>query len=368
MPACRRAGAPSAAAPGAGNPLDRVQAVEVMAVAKRSMEEIVELVGSVAANESAELRSELSGNLVEILFEEGARVKKDEPVVRLDTRELEAQLAEAQAKFALAGKNLERLRGLSASGAASQLEVDQAQAEHDQIEATIRLLRTRIEKSTLRSPFDGVAGARSVSVGDYVSPQSVITTVDDLSRLKVEMEVPERQLAWVAPGTAFTVRTAAAGDPVKGEVYFVSATIDPRTRSGLVKGRVKDPPPSLRPGMFANVSLVLRVLENVLAVPETSLLNSPQGSVAVVARDKDGAVVADFVPVRTGLRVPGWVQVTPVGPPLKEGDRIVSAGVGGLILLPGMKLQPVEPVVKPGPPGETDRVLPPEKPQPPADR
>lgn len=358
---CRREAAPVSGGP--PNPMDRVQPVELMEVGRRTLEETVELTGSLAANESAELRSELSGTLVEILFEEGAELKAGDPVARLDTRELEAQLAEARAKFALAGRNLDRLRVLLESSAASQLEFDQAQAEHDQIEATIQLLQTRVEKSTLRAPFDGTAGARGLSVGDYVGPQSVVTTVDDLSRLKVEVEVPERYLAGLAKGTEFSVRTSAGGAGTRGEVYFVSSSIDPRTRSALVKGMVTDPPRELRPGMFANVSLLLRVLENVLVVPETALMNSPQGSSVVVARDKEGALVAEFVPVRKGLRVPGWVEVAPVGPPLAAGDRIVSAGVGGLVLLPGMKLQAVEPVIVPGPPSETDRVLPAEEPK-----
>lgn len=353
--ACRRPAAPAA---GAADPLERVQPVEVVAVERRTLEESVELVGSLAANESAELRPELSGTLVEILFEEGARLAKGAPIARLDTRELEAQLAEAHAGFTLAERNLGRLRKLLESDAASRLEFDEAEARFKQLEASIELLETRIAKSTLRAPFDGVAGARPVSVGDYVSPQVVITTVDDLSRLKVELEVPERYLPLLGPGTALVVRTAAGGGAVRGEVYFIAPTISLATRSAQVKGYVLDPPETLRPGMFANVSLVLRVLEDVLVVPETAVMNGPEGSSVVVARDGGGGVRADFVPVRTGVRVPGWVEVTPVGPPLAAGDRVVSAGVGVLILQPGMALRLVPPVVKPGPPEKTDRNLP----------
>lgn len=355
---CRRPAAPPAGAGGPLNPLDRVQPVEVMPVARRTMQETVELVGSLAANESAELRCELSGTLVEILFEEGARLAKGDPLVRLDTRELEAQLAEAHAKFDLAERNIGRLRKLLETAAASQLEFDEAEAQFKQLQASISLLETRLAKSTLLAPFDGMAGARPVSVGDYVTPQSVITTLDDLSRLKVELDVPERYLPLLKKGTTFSVRTAAGEGAVRGEVYFISPTIDLATRAAQVKGYITDPPPVLRPGMFANVTLVLRTVENALVVPETALLNSAQGSAVVVARERDGVVVADFVPVRPGLRVPGLVEVTPVGPPLAEGDRIVSAGVGALILMPGMKLQPVEPVVTPATPGKTDRKLP----------
>jgi multidrug efflux pump subunit AcrA (membrane-fusion protein) len=103
--------------------------------------------------------------------------------------------------------------------------------------------------------------------------------------------------------------------------------------------------------------LVLRTVKDALVVPETSILSTPRGTVLIYPMEKDGSTIAEFVPVRTGLRVPGYVQVSAVGPPVKEGDRIVSSGVGGLILFPGVKLKAVEPVVTPGMPAATDRNL-----------
>jgi len=346
-------------AAGGMNPMDRVQPVEVMKIETMPLRETVGIVGTIAANESAELRAEIAGTITAISFEEGAVVKKDEALLNLDTRELEAQLAETHASFQLAGQNLTRNRILLADSAISQLEVDAAIAEHARLRAAIELLEIRIAKSTITAPFDGIAGGRSVSVGDYITPQSVITTVDDLSRLKVEMQVPERYLPNLKPGGTFTLRAATSGPDtdVGGEVYFVSPRIDESTRSTLVKGYVLNPPAYLKPGMFANITLVLRTVEDALVVPETAILSSPRGTVLVMPKEKDGATVAEFVPVKTGIRVPGYVQVSPVGPPVHEGDTVVSAGVGGLILFPGMKLQPVDPVVKPAMPTDTDRKL-----------
>jgi membrane fusion protein, multidrug efflux system len=347
------------AAAGAPNPMDRVQPVEVMPVTVKTLRETVGLVGSIAANESAELRPEIPGVIESISFEEGAAVKKGELLAKIDTRELEAQLAETRASFALAEKNLERNKTLLEDQAVSKLEVDAAIAEHARLVAATALLEVRLAKSSIVAPFDGFTGARSVSVGDFVTSQSVITTVDDLSRLKVEMEVPERYLPNLKPGGNFTLRaaTSEAGEEVTGEVYFVSPRIDEETRSTLVKGYVNNPPPFLKPGMFANITLVLRIVENALVVPETSILSTPKGTVLIKPAEKDGATVAEFVPVKTGLRIPGFVQITAVGPPVNEGDQIVSSGVGGLILFPGAKLKPVEPVVTPGLPEATDRKL-----------
>jgi membrane fusion protein (multidrug efflux system) len=344
---------------GAPNPMDREQPVEVMEITTMNLKETVGLVGSIAANESAELRPEIPGVIESIHFDEGSIVKKGDPLAKLDTRELEAQLAETRASFVLAEQNLERNKLLLQDDAVSKLEVDAAVAEHARLKAAIDLLEVKLAKSSIAAPFDGIAGARSLSVGDYVTSQSVITTIDDLSRLKVEMQVPERYLPNLKPGGTFTLRaaTSAPGEEVAGEVYFVSPRIDENTRSTLVKGYVKNPPPFLKPGMFANITLVLRTVDDALVVPETAILSTPRGTVLITPQEKDGATIAAFVPVRTGLRVPGYVQVSPVGPPVKAGDRIVSSGVGGLILFPGVKLKPVEPVVKPGPPEATDRKL-----------
>ena len=136
--------------------------------------------------------------------------------------------------------------------------------------------------------------------------------------MKVEMQVPERYLPNLKPGGTFTLRaaTSQAGEEVTGEVYFVSPRIDEQTRSTLVKGYVSNPPPFLKPGMFANITLVLRTVENALVVPETAILSTPRGTVLIKPAEKDGAIVAEFVPVKTGLRIPGYVQITPVGPPI----------------------------------------------------
>jgi membrane fusion protein, multidrug efflux system len=357
LSSCGKKDAAAGAAP--PNMMDREQAVEMMTITVMPMKESVGLVGSIAANESAELRPEVPGMINSINFEEGAAVKKGALLAKLDTRELEAQLAEARAGFLLAEQNLKRNQSLLEDDAVSKLEVDAAVADHTKLKAAIDLLEVRLAKSSIIAPFDGVAGDRTLSVGDYVTSQSIITTVDDLSRLKVEMSVPERYLPNLKPGTTFTLHaaTSEAGKETSGKVYFVSPRIDEATRSTLVKGYVTDPPPFLKPGMFANINLVLRTVEDALVVPETSILSTARGTVIIVPAEKDGATIASFVPVKTGLRVPGFVQVSQVGPPIKAGDKIVSSGVGGLILFPGVKLKAVDPVVKPGMPEATDRKL-----------
>lgn len=340
-------------------PGDVTQSVEVSEIQTMDLSETVGLIGSLAANESAELRAEIPGMLVEIGFEEGASVKEGDVLARLDTRELDAQIEETRAQFTLAESNLARNQHLLEREAISELEVDSAVAEEARLQAAIELLEVRRSKFIIKAPFDGIAGSRRVSIGDYLTSDTIITTVDDLSRLKVEMAVPERYLPNLRVGTTFTLRTATVDNDlgVSGEVYFVSSRIDPETRATEVKGYVIDPPPSFKPGMFASILLVLRTFEGALVVPETAILITDRGTVLIVPVENEGELVAEFVPVKTGLRVPGFVQVSQAGPEIREGDRVVSSGVGGLILFPGLKLRPVEPVVNPGHPENTDRRL-----------
>ncbi len=344
-----------------GSIMDLEQPVEVMPVQRMHLRETTQLVGSIEANESAELRPEYPGVVADVLFEEGAKLSKGDPLIKLDTRELETQLAETRASLALASKTLQRNRKLLEDRAISELEVDAAEAEHARLGAIAGRLEVQLEKSTLRAPFDGLAGARSISVGDYVTSNQVVTTVDDLSRLKVEMEVPERYLPLLHKGGIFQLRAATTpdGETVQGEVYFVSPRIDVETRSTQVKGVIATPPQNLKPGMFANITLVLREVEGALVAPESAVGNGPKGNFLVRPAGPEGRQVVAFVPVKLGIRVPGWVQVTPVKGPLEEGDKIVSAGVGSLILIPGRKLKLVEPLVTPTkPPADvTDRRL-----------
>ena len=133
---------------------------------------------------------------------------------------------------------------------------------------------------------------------------------------------------------------------IAGEVYFVSSVINPDTRSSEVKGYLTNPPPDLKPGMFANVEVVLAVRKAVLTVPEGSIFNSTKGPQVVVVRAEKGAAkgddyTADFIPVQLGLRSRGFVEVEPVKKDaLKEKDSVVASGVGALILFQGAKVAP----------------------------
>jgi len=337
----------------------RGQAVEVAPVVRSDLREAMSVVGSLEANESAQIRPEISGLVQGIYFEEGQAVTRGQLLMKIDDSELRAQYAQVEARFDLATRNVERSENLSESRTIPQSEYDRARSEFAAARAELEVLKLRIEKTSVKAPFDGVTGARLISPGDYVTSGSVLTTINDLSRLKMNFQVPERYLNKVRPGTQFRISARslnvgeesgagvaadAGGEPqaLSGEVYFVNPIIDRSTRSSEIKGYLHAPPPTLKPGMFANVDLTLEVRRGVLTVPEGAILTVTSGTqVIAVAEDERGNPVAEFIPVRIGLRAQGLAEIEPIGTAtLREGQAVVAAGVGALVLYPGIRLDP----------------------------
>jgi membrane fusion protein (multidrug efflux system) len=280
-----------------------------------------------------------------IHFEEGQRVKKGDLLVKIEDSEVRAQFTQSEARYHLAELNLQRAEKLGTTQSNSLADIDRSRSEFASARSELDLIKVRLNRTEIRAPFDGVVGARTISPGDYVNSNSVITTIDDLSRLKIDFQVPERFAAKVGSGTPFKVRSQALAHEreVSGEVYFVASIVDRATRSSEVKGVVADAA-GLKPGMFANVELVLEVKRGVLTVPEGSILATTSGTQLVAVKKESDFTTVEFIPVRTGVREKGLVEVTAVQGELSETMQVVASGVGALVLFPGMRIEP-RPVV-----------------------
>lgn len=325
---------------GGGN---TVQPVEVVKLTRADLIDSINIIGSIAANESSTIRPELSGVVQEIDFNEGQAVRKGDVILKLVDQELRAQYNQAESSFRIADLTLQRIQTLQKASSASQSEVDKAQADFASAKANLDLLTVRLARTEIRAPFDGVVNSRAVSPGDLITTQTTITTIDDLSRLKIDFQVPERYQASLKVGNPFTLKVNA-GTAVfegKGEAYFVSSTIDRNTRSVQVKGLLVPGSTQFRPGMFANIELVLEVKKGVLTVPEGSILASTTGTQVVAVVVRDGQSLAQFVNVKLGLRARGMVEIIPLRDgDLAEGQSVVASGVGGLQLFNGGRLEP----------------------------
>lgn len=322
------------------------QRVEVVVLKPQNLDETLEVSGSLEANESVSIHPELAGLLSSVAFQEGQKVKKGDLLARLEDAELKAEVSAAEARAELARINRERADALALDRSLAQAEIDRLHSEDRAAQAALELLRIRLARTRIVAPDSGFLGARQVSPGNYVTPATILTTLDDLSLLKVSFRVPERSVPQVKPGTLITARVRVGADvrplEIEGEVFFVSAGIDPVVRASEAKAVLRNPPAELRPGMFASVRILLSVRENVLAVPETALIAGAEGMQVIAVEESSGRPVARFVKVRTGFRLGTQVEVSALSPDrLESGDRVLCSGVGAIALFPGAPLDPV---------------------------
>jgi membrane fusion protein (multidrug efflux system) len=327
---------------GGGRPPTRVIAVPAAA---QAVSETLSLVGSVAANEMVEIKSETDGTVAEILFTEGKTVQKGDLLLRLDERKLAAAANEAEANFKLSQANFDRAQQLFKDKLISQQEFDQAAAVFQMNQAGLELRRQQLRDARIYAPFEGTISSRQVSPGQVISKNTTLTWLIDLDPVKVEFNVPERFLSQLRVGQPIEVTVAAfPGRAFQGVVFFVSPFVDPGTRTALVKAEIPNPRGELKPGMFANLDLTLKVKDNAVVVPESALVPSGERMTVFVVDDKG---LAQMRPVTVGVRMAGLIELASG---VKAGEMVITEGV--------QKVAPGAPVKVASPPPATSAVTP----------
>lgn len=337
---------PKAKAPPAQMPIVQVVAIE----AKREpVTERLSLVGSFAANEMVEIKSETEGVIHEILFEEGQPVQKGQLLIRLDESKLEAAVAEASANFNLSKANFERTQQLRKNDLISQHEYDQAASMFSFNQANLELKRRQLKDARIFAEFEGITSARLVSPGQVISKNSTLTWLVDLDPLKVEFNIPERFLRQVQIGQTIEVIVDAFPERTfKGSVFFISPYVDESTRTSLIKALVPNPKHELKPGMFANLDLTLTVREQAVVISDAAvnqMLDGDRATVYIV----DTNQTVQLRQVKLGVYLPGQVEVRSG---LQGGELVIVEGVQKIGPGSKVKLAPPEaalPYHKPDP-------------------
>jgi membrane fusion protein (multidrug efflux system) len=289
-----------------------------------SFADAVEALGTAKANESVNITAKTANRIVSIHFTEGQQVKKGDVLLELDGVEASADLAVAEAALADTRSQYKRSTELFATKALSQAQMDQIQSTLRQNEARVSAAQGRMNETIVRAPFSGRVGLRNVSVGSYVTPAAVITTLDDTSLIKLDFSVPEIYLTMLANGLEIqATSTAYAGVQFKGKVASIDSRIDPVSRSVIVRGNIDNRDSRLKPGMFMTVRL-LRAEDMVLTLPEQALV--PEADRQFVFVVSDGQVQKTEITV--GRRRPGEVEVLKG---LQMGDVVVSEGTQKLV-------------------------------------
>ncbi|MFM9861408.1 efflux RND transporter periplasmic adaptor subunit [Pseudoxanthobacter sp. M-2] len=316
-PAAAAGGAPAAGGrPGGRGPTP----VEVAQAESAEPLEEIRSVGNLLADESVQIAPEQAGRVAAIRFEEGQAVAEGEELVKLDDTLLAAEAQEVQARAELAQANYDRASSLSRTGSGTQRTLDEALADRLTSNALLLLIESRLEKTSIKAPFPGIMGLRSVSVGAYVEPGRNIATLDKIDIVKVEFTIPERNLTDVRVGYAVEVRVDAYPDRVfRGEIYAIDPQVDVNGRSLKVRARLPNPDLSLRPGLFARVVVQGASRGEVVLVPEGAIV--PRGGESFVYKVSDGKV--EEAKVELGRRRAGLVELT-TG--IAAGDTVVVAG------------------------------------------
>ncbi len=286
----------------------------------RSFPLSAEALGNARSNEAIDVRAEITAAVTAIRFNEGEWVEKGSVLVELENASQLAAVASARATLVESTSQLKRSEELFKTNvvAASQLEQLKAKQEADQ--ASVHAAESRLVQTVIRAPFSGRLGLRRISAGSIVDTNTVITTLDDTSRIKLDFEVPEVFVARLQPGLTVTARSAAWPElTFSGQVTSVDTRINPVTRTISVRALLPNEDDQLRPGMFLTVSL-LRDDVTALMVPEGAIV--PERSKQYVYT-VDAADAVSLREVQTGRRRPGEVEILSG---LTAGERVIVEG------------------------------------------
>ncbi len=299
---------------------ERTVPVEAVSVTLARLTTEIRVVGSLRSNESVVIRPEVGGRVAEILFEEGQLVAAGTLLIKLDAAIAGAELDQAAAALALSQANHKRAVELFERKAASAANRDQTLAALRADQANLELARARLDKLTLKTPFDGTLGLRKVSIGDYVTPGQDIVNLEDIEPLKVDFRIPERYLGSLAIGQSIKVLADAfPGQTFAGEVYAINPLVDENGRAIALRARLPNEDGVLRPGLFVSVALLVGQRENALMIPEQALV--PRGTQQLVFKIVEERAVV--TPVKTGARRDAMVEILEG---LAPGDMVVTAG------------------------------------------
>lgn len=283
-------------------------------------------VGSVVAVNGIDVTAEVDGMVSAIHFQSGQPVKKGDVLIELDATVDRASLEGARADRRLAKVELDRFSDLIARKAVSKSDYDAARARYDAAVARVAEFQARLDKKTIRAPFDGLLGIRAVNLGQYLSKGTRIVPLQALDPILVDYTVPERHIRDLAVGRTVNVIVDAYPDETfTGRISAIEAGVNPGSRSVGIRATLPNPDSRLRPGMFAEVSTLQGGLVDVLTVPRTAVSFNTYGDyVYVIEESAEGGLSVKRRQVETGAARAGRVVIDKG---VSAGERVVRAGL-----------------------------------------
>ncbi len=295
--------------------------VEVAEAQVKPFRDVISAIGTSQANESVVITAQTQEQVVAVHFSDGQTVSAGDLLVELDAREEQARVQELKFRLAEAKRQYQRLQNLAQQNAASQQQLETQDVAVKEIVASLEVAETQLAQKRIVAPFDGRLGIRHISVGSLVSPGQQITTLDDITPIKLDFNVPELVFASLAVGQKVSATSGAYPQRAfEGVIQSIDSRVDPMTRSILVRAEVPNDEGLLRPGMLLRVEL-LRSVDNVLLLPERAIVPmDTRHFVYVVGADN----IAKERQVTIGRRQPGSVEIIDG---ITPGEKIVTDGI-----------------------------------------
>jgi membrane fusion protein (multidrug efflux system) len=313
---------------------ERATPVEVITVSRCNFGDVITATGRFEANEVVDISPKIAGRIQEMRFDEGDSVEEGDLIVRIEDNEVRltlerarAELKRREADFLGADRALERARELYQKSIATEANLDEAkrgydmaQASVDQAKAEVGLAEQRLADTEIVAPLRGVLADRRYTVGALVQVGARIFTLLQLSPIKLEIKVPERRVAELALGQKADVAVDALGGArYTGEIRYVSPSLDQLSRNLMARVVVPNENMTLKPGMFARVSINTGAHQNILAVPRDAIL--------FASSESEVFVVEDGVATKRRLELGAdWRELVEITAGLTQGDEVVTAG------------------------------------------
>ncbi|NNU80317.1 efflux RND transporter periplasmic adaptor subunit [Halovulum dunhuangense] len=286
----------------------------------------IDAIGTVSALRGVELTVEASGVIGDIRFGPSEAVTEGQVLLQLDDAVQSADLEAARTQAELDQQNLVRARELVSRGATTTVTLESAVAAAAASRAQVAKLEAVLEKRQLLAPFSGTIGLPRVDLGAYVTPGTVVATLQDLSRMRVDFTVPEQRLGELRIGQPIVVRDEERQSSFEGEIVGIDPRVDPATRLVSVRASIDNPDGRLTPGQFVRISVVLPEESGVIAMPLTAVVSSLYGDYVFVVRPRENdpeQLEVRQVFVQTGRRSGQMVEIVSG---VQVGDAVVTAG------------------------------------------
>ena len=298
--------------------------VSVAVVQPRAFQDTIEVLGVAKGRQSVTLTAAATQLVERVRFSDGQRVPRGAVLVELKDTEQDAGIAQVEARQVEAKRAYDRYKTLGDQGWASKALVDQREATWRSAQADVAAARARKGDRMIRAPFAGVVGLSDVAPGALVNPGAPIVTLDDISVIRVDFQVPERYLGQLREGqTLLAVADAFPGETITGRIAKLDTRVDERTRAITARAEFANGSGKLKPGMLIRVG-VSRGQRNSASVPESAVSVQGDNSFVYVLQQRGERTMAEQRPIVAGLRQQGYVEIVDG---VRPGERLVADGL-----------------------------------------